>query len=701
MRVSSLIRPFRDPYVAFCSITIVVWLLAWLAAFHNIYGWLLDDEDTFYRFQIYAVGGKNFFDIHWFHAYMWFLMLPQMLFHFSVPSHVAPRAYFLTSEFRALILYTIFLHGAVLALLAWFFRRICSNRLVCGAAFLLIVTSPTLALYTPLLDSRYLSLLSVLPALILMLRESESGFVDSRWARWAFLLSGFLLGLGEDVHYECLYFSVPFAAVYWVQALWSGRRSIGRWRLFALFVVGLCAWIVPVQCLSLLFHPFGQSYIGTLLSQYSNQIPPYTRVENIAVWWKLFSSELGIPMMIAAVAGLIILLFDRLRPDYVSRFNALIIVVSAALFSAYLFESPTFPFYRMAFCYQFFYALSACIFAERAVSAIIRNAAARRVAFAAIIVGLAFIPTFLRTPAVFAAQQGLGAAVNAAYSGAGRGAVFFIDVTDSDAVPQAVISRSQFDALTKRDYLVTYFPVTFHFKYPDLFALLESIKPVARYPTLWCTREMWAQAPTFYGTRNWADEPENCDALVYRVEDIKRAALRPKLIVASVRADSSAMPSMSPKRIFARRQPSYGWYGMELWRIYWDMWVSAAKPGEHWVDIRFSKPEKLSRVTVVPPDFRVPPDFLWRGRQRDSNIAIETVGPNDRPNVVWEGRHLEGKVIINARFQPVTTSSLRVVLSQSPGPNQRVALKYVDFPEYNVMTAWDSVDQPGKPGPGK
>jgi hypothetical protein len=691
---------FRDPYTKFCASTIAVWLVAWLLSFRNIYGWLLDDEDTFYRFQYYAQGGTHYFDIPWFHAYMWFLMLPPLLLHWSVPSFSAPRAYGLTSEFRALILYTIVLHAIVLAMLAIFLRQLCSKRFVAGAAFLVVVTSPTLAFFTPLLDSRYLSLLAVLPAMTLMLKGARAEFIPNPTNHRLFLLCGFLLAVGEDIHYECLYLTVPFSAMFWALAVASDPRSRSRWRSFGLFVVGLCAWVVPVQGLSLVFHPFGQSYIGTLLSQYARQIPPYTRIENILTWWNVFTAEMGFPMMVAVGAGFILLLFNRFRPNYITRFDALVMLGASAIFTAYLLESPTYPFYRMAFGYQFFYAIMACVAVERLTHRLKKSVV--RVAISGLLVfAIIFVPSFLRTPPVFAGQQGLGAAVNTAYALAGKGRVFFIDMFDDDGMPQAVIDRKQFDAMSRGDYLVTYFPESFYFQYPDILALLEGIKPIASYPTLWCTREMWAEVPTFYGRRDWANEPAMCQARVYSVADIERAERRPVLRVKSVHADSSAMRSLDAKRIFAIRAPSLPWYGTELWSIYWDLWVSSASPGKHWVDVRFAKPAWVSQVILVPPDFRVPQDFLWHGRKRVANIDIEAIGPDSRRRTVWRGKHLEDQAIIKAAFPSTLMSSMRLVLWQPPGPNMRVGLKYVAFPQYRVTTSWNNRDFPGKPGPGK
>jgi hypothetical protein len=686
----------------FCFAAVVAWLCAWLAAFHNLYGWLVDDQNTFSRFQVYATGGENFLDISWFHAYMWFLMLPPLLFHWTIPSHVAARAYQATSQFRALILYTILLHALVLGLVAAFLRQLCRSAFVSGAAFLLVALSPTLALYTPFLDSRYLSLLAVLPALMLLIQGSRRGLDSSAAVLLFGFVPGLLLGIGEDIHYECLYLSAPFAALFWGMQLVGRWRTLAQWRGFLAFIAGLGTWVVPVQIISMLFHPFAGTYLGTLIAQYSRHMQPYAGAENIVTWWSLFLSEMGVPMMIAVAAGLVILTINKLRPEYVLKFDSLLIVACCGVFSLYLLVSQTFPFYRMVFGYQLFYALAACIFAERAARRVKLSAQFRVVLAALIVFVISIVPSMLRTPEVYLAQQGYGAAVNRAYADAGKGHVSFIDTFDDEANSKAIIDRAAFDRIPRRDDLVTYFPVSFHFKYPDLFALLENVRPVARYPTIWCTKEMWAQVPTFYGGRRWIDEPANCEARVYRVAEIRRLESRPTLKITDVRADSEATRSMGVRRILAKRTPSLGWHSFEMWNVYWDLWVSANTPGKHWVVIRFQTPERISRITLVPPEFRVPPDFIWQGRKRVSNIEIIAVTPSGRSYSVWSGSRLENRVIIKARFRAIVASSIRLELWQSPrGPNERVGLKYVYFPEYDQTTTWNNLDPPGRPGPGR
>jgi hypothetical protein len=306
----------------------------------------------------------------------------------------------------------------------------------------------------------------------------------------------------------------------------------------------------------------------------------------------------------------------------------------------------------------------------------------------------------IRTPEVFAAQQGYGKAINLAYRVGGQDHVKFISTFDIDSRPEAIISREQFERMSPSDYLVSYFPVSFHFKYPDLFALLFDTPPVASYRTLWCTREMWAQVPSFYGGRRWMDEPPNCEAQVYRVSDIRRASRGPRLTITSVEADSEAIPYLNARRVFALREPSLGWSGSDLWQPYWDLWTSLATPGPHWLKVRFASPAVIGKVTIVPPEFRVPPDFLWHGRVRFGNMQVYGTSPGGRERLLWQQHDLQNNVIFDATFPATTLTGVRFVLWQDPGPNPAVGIKYIRFPGFEQTTLWANHDPPGRPPPG-
>ncbi len=678
----------RDPYVYACAGLIALWLAAWLAVFGNIYGWLTDDAQSFYRIMIYERGGDNILDIQWFHAYMWFLMFLPWTFHWWIPSHDIPRTWSETGHFRALILYTIVLHAAFIGIVAYFLRTLCGNRAVCFAALVLFVTSPTYLLYSDLLDSRYLGLLAGVPAMIVLLGGFEALPLRANWRQLVlgFALPGFLVGVGQAVHYTELYFAGPISAVYWAFALrrWGPRAPLLQ-KLGA-YVAGILAWFAPVQWLSLQYHPFHDSMLGTLIFQVDNHLSPYGRIADFITWCQIFFDEMGLPMIVAVVAGAVILYRDDLRPDYVERTRARLIVVSTALACVYFVLTPTYPFYRQFSGLQMFFVLFAVVAIEHAVRrAPLRTGAQRVAAAAALYAAVAFLPSVLRGPEVFIAQQGLGRAVNFAFAAAKTPArVYYMATYDWDVHPHALLSRADFDRLGAGDVLVTDYPIFYHVKYPDIFALLHDVKPAASYPTEWCTQETWAELRSYFAFRKWWMEPENCDAQVYLMSDVKRYLARRKpLRVAAVTADSAFAPRYDPSRVLALRNPALplddNYFGREMFD---DLWASREFGSEsHWVQLTFAEPAPIGAVTIVPPDFMAPPNFDHNGRVRTMRIlgAASAFGPWQQ---LWAESGLENDAIFTATFPTHVLSRMRFVIDAQGTYADIGALEYIDFPGY-------------------
>lgn len=645
---------------------------------------------TFYRIQLYERGGSSLFDIQWFHAYMWFLMFLPWTLHWSIPSHVIPRAWNHTPEFRALILYTIVLHAILLIIVARFLRVLCKLPLIAIGAFLLLITSPTVLLYSDLLDSRYLGLLAGLPALLILIAQ-EPGLRKhaTRKVLLAFFFSGFLIGVGQAIHYTELYLCGPFALVYFVPALLPRFRTAAIWKRLGAFVAGLVAWFGPVQWLSLQYHPFKDSMIGTLIFQVDNHLSPYSRLTNLATWWHILIDEMGIPMMIAVVAGSVILIRDRWRPAYFTRVHARLAVWTSVIACAYFAWTPAFPFYRQLSGLQLFFALFAVVAIERAASRLRHMGSPIYIgAIATMYIAVAFLPSFVRGPEVFVAQQGLGRAVNLAYARASNpDRVHFMATYDWDPNPKAILSRADFDALRDDDYIVTDYPIFYHVKYPDIFALLYDTKPIGAFPTEWCTQEIWAELRSYFWFRRWYDEPANCEAQVFRVADFRAAERGTPLSVSQVTADSTLTPQQGPDRVLALRNPSGplddNYFGREL---YSDQWVSNEQPGPHWLQVTFAKAARIGAVTVVPPDWIVPPDFLYTGRFRiDSLKILGDEGNGFRQ--LWYGHNLENDVIFTATWAPVSIRRMRFVIEQhGPPANHAAALMYLRFPGYVVTS---------------
>lgn len=680
----------KSPYVVASSALILTWLALWLASFHNLYGWLTDDATVFSRVVLYERGGENIFDIQWFHAYMWLVLFLPWTFHWTVPSHDMPRAWQRTAEFRALILYVIFLHAIFLAIVAYFFRTVCKNALLCFGAFVLFVTSPTLLEYADLLDSRFLGLLAGLPSALILMHQFPSiqSAVSRKRILLGFFLAGFLLAVGQAIHYTEWYFNGPLSAAYWVLALSSNWRSSQTWRKLTTYVAGIVAWFAPVQWLSLRYHGFGESMIGTMIFQVDNHLSPYGRGEDFVIWLQVFRDAMGLPMIVAVACGAVVLSFDRLRPAYIGKFHAQLMVWTTVIASAYFLATPAFPFYRQVSGLQLFYALFAMVAIERSVWWISRTFSSigfgGRIAIGTLLfLAVAFVPSVLRGSEVFAAQQGLGRAVNYAYERASAGHVFFIATYDWDEHPKALVSRADFDRLSASDYIVTDYPIFFHVKYPDLFALMHDTKPLASFPTLWCTQENYAELRAFFAFRRWDEEPENCESQVFSVAQLRAEAAKAPLEVTSIRADSTLSASHAAERALAIRNPQTGlddnYFGRGMFD---DLWASKASSGTHWIEVTFARPEVLGAVTIVPADFKGPPDYKNVGR-----IASLTLLANDRPGAalkpVWSGRDLENDAIFTATFAARRIATLRFEIATGAG-NGVACLEYIRFPGHTV-----------------
>jgi hypothetical protein len=680
VQLPSRTRFFRSPYVVACAVLIVLWLVAWLVSFPNIYGWLTDDIYQFARIEQYETGGKNLFDIQWFHAYDWLIVYLPWQLHWSVPSHMVPQAWARTGEFRAFILYIIVLHAALLGVIAAFLAQLCRNRVVCLGALILFMTSPTFMFYSDLLDSRYLGLLAGIPAIMILLARFETINQATSWWKLGrdYVLPGFLVGLGQSLHYTTLYFCLPIVAVYGVVAL-VRYRSLRTFLNLALFVVGLLCWFVPVQVLSLAYEPFPTSMLGVIIGQVTALHSQYDKLADLASWVHFFYEDMGVPMMIAVVAGAVLLARDRTRPSYVARVHAQVMIWSSALAVAYLVITPSVAFYRQLSAYQIFFMLFAVVAIDLAVSRLRAGGIlARRAVGVAAMLLIAFVPSLLRMPEVFVDAQGLGRAVNRAHQVAGKGNVVFIEFYDIDVHPDAIIARSDLAGLGDDDVIVTDFPTLYFAKFPDLLALFHDARPVASYPTEWCSVENWVEERTYWQFRRYHDEPESCHAQVYRVRDLRRAAQGTPLPVASLAASSTLSPDNQPALVFTERHPpvpiDYRLPCCNRFPFMRDIWSSLPVPGPHWLEVSFAHPATIGRATIVLPNYFAPPGFTQVARPLQIRVlgAASADGPL---RLLWASSgDVRDSEVVTAAFAPASLARVRFELVQPPSLSEDAAI---------------------------
>jgi hypothetical protein len=698
--------PLNYWYWATFTALIVVWLSAWLLSFHNIYGWFTDDIDQFTRISQYESGGSNLLDIMWFHAYDWFIALLPLLFHWSIPSHMMPRAWSNTGQFRAFILYVIVLHALILGLIACLLNEMCRNRVAALAALVLFMTSPTFVFYADLLDSRYLGLLAGIPAILIMLKAYPT-IGEPRPLRQtliSFFLPGFLFGLGQSIHYTLTYFAGPLAFVYWCSAI-SGRWKDARvWQCACWFFSGVLFWFVPVEALSLWFHPFPQSMLGILWSQVHALSSDYGKISDLASWVHFILDDMGLTMMVLVAIGAVILCRNDLRPTYISRFYARLMLWSSFIAVAYLVITPAIALYRQLSMYQIFFMLFVAVAIEVLTRPALAAGWTARGALACVLfVAAAWVPSVERMPPVFIDAQGLGRAVNTAYTLAGdKGRVYFIEFYDDDLYPFAIISRQDLEMLKPSDVVVTDFPTIFFGKYPDIFALLHDAGTAASYPTEWCTVENWVEQRTYWDFRRYQDEPESCNAQVYRVSDIRRAARGEPLRVASLKADSTLADWFSPSWVFVPREPQIPAdraYCCNQLSVFNETWASGAKTRDHWFEVSFKGRYKIGAVTVVPANYFAPGfDNVARPRA----VTIYGLDRQGGKQFLWRSDHVRDLAIFTATFRPSVVSGIRLEMEQPPtqdqghaiafeqrlSPSPVTGIEFLRFPGYSVMYDW-------------
>ena len=267
--------------------------------------------------------------------------------------------------------------------------------------------------------------------------------------------------------------------------------------------------------------------------------------------------------------------------------------------------------------------------------------------------------------------------------------------------PHSIVARHDFDHLKPGDYLVTVFPTTYFVKYPDIFALMHETKPVASFPTEWCTHENWVEERTYWEFRRYQDEPESCNSQVYSVKALRQTEATRSLKVATLDADSSLSPDLQPFWVFTLRNPRVpinNFVGsFNRGPVFEDLWSSAETPGPHWIEMSFATPATIGSATIVPVNYLAPPLYAKVGRPQ----SVQIYGSSSRRgplHLLWSGDGLRDDAIVSANFAPLTLAKVRFVLTQ-PKPDdwdraiitsQRLpatlnsAIEYIHFPGYSV-----------------
>jgi hypothetical protein len=679
-------NPMARAYTVAAIVICAAWFAIWLFAFPNVYGWLTTDAEMFDSFVALHKAPSSAAAV-FSSIYYWLDAFVPLSLHAALPSHQVPRLWHATGTFRALAACSILIYGATLGICAWFLRDVAGDPLVALLALCLLFCTPTLWFLAPLLDPRFAALLVLLPIALVPLRANGMPLRNAGDAVLRYSLPGALFGVALWFDQSTIVFVACFSLALGVTMLRDRALADGgRRTLF--YALGIAVWLVAGEVLSVSGTPFGRSFWFALVGQPS-ALTPFAKYLDLGEWLREFRTQMGLPMMLACAIGIASTLSRRWRPGYAAGTALTILAWTATLAGVWVALGGGRASYAQFATLQPLYALFAAIGIERSVS--LAAPFARRARFAVLavlLVATTWIPAS-RSLDALSSHEGLGRAIAAAVKAGGAGHLYFVPTYDWDRNARAVLSREQMDALRDDDYLVTDYPLDFFLKYPDLLALFHDTAPAAAFPTEWCAREAYAERATFLGYRKWYDEPEICQSRVYRVGDLRRAMLGTPLPVASVRADSVNLPSQTPRRVFARRDPkppfdsAYG--DIRLASDVWEAKPIALQwyeeiPAPHWLEISFVSSARIGSVTIVPPAYTYVGGFN----------ALEVFGalaPNP-PHLLWSGSNLDDDAVIDATFPPQRLSRLRIVI-RSQGHDAEMsygAIAAVRFPGFRVET---------------
>ena len=225
---------------------VLAYATLWLGHFQAVYGWIMDDYSVEWTKGLATIQDwRHAFD-PWNALQLSFYLITYLPLKLglSLPSYPLPVLGEQTGQFRFLLLYTVFLHTALLVVWAWFAAAVTGNRLAALLSLALFATSPTLTLWTPQPESRLLGLPFALVGVWLLLRFG-TGPAPAGWRQTGlYFLAGSLFGLAQAIHYTALYLIAPVCLVFWLLRLrYQGRRAVcGARRWPSALVASGCMW---------------------------------------------------------------------------------------------------------------------------------------------------------------------------------------------------------------------------------------------------------------------------------------------------------------------------------------------------------------------------------------------------------------------------------------------------------------------------
>jgi hypothetical protein len=514
----------RAYWLLVCAL-IAAYLAVWLVHFHYVYGVVMDDLSVYLKAQMAVANWRAAFTPqNVLHPFFLLVADPPLLSGQRLPSFPVPLLNESTGQFRFFLLYTVFLHAALLLTWAWLAPRLTQRRLIALLSLLLFSTSPTLIFWSPKPDSRLLGVPFILIGLALLLRLGRAASRPSEAATILAFLAGSLFGLAQAIHYTSFYLFVPLALVFWALWLWPRRRLASAWDAALCFAVGAVWLHALLEAIStfVIGLPLDKGVTATLFELRGVHTSPWSRQENLAIWGEIFASQMGLLLLAAIVVGWALYLRQALREYRVGRLAPLVVALGVPLALLYLAASGSMPFFRQTSVLQPFLFVFAAV-AIVAAGERLRGRGALRLGVATVLLVLVGAVQWQQAAAVFQAHQALGRALEWTYARADSAAIVWLPLGTAEAGLNVADPAAL--AASPARYVISYFPYGLVLSRGDLRPCLEATAPLAVWPSFYATDTVWAEAKAF-GHHDLRLDAMLRDVRVLDIADLRAALAR-------------------------------------------------------------------------------------------------------------------------------------------------------------------------------
>jgi hypothetical protein len=499
-------RPFepraRERWYWICTAVVIgCYALVWIANFKYVYGWLEDDWCTYLKGMATLQDPKDAFLVraNLLQPYFFLFSYLPLRLGLRLPSIPIPVFGNDTGLFRGLLFFTMCYHIVIAFSWAWLAEKLSWRRSAAFLSTVFLLLSPEYVLWTPQPDTRIVGLPLVLVGMWLHLRGPEAKPRDAFFA-------GILFSLANNLHYTSMYLTVPAAIVFF--GLDAMRRWYRQefWRTWLGFAAGLGGVIALLELLSHYWvgRTFNNGVLVSLFSQYETHGVTVPRSQIVPLWAEFANNLIGLPMLLAGVAGMAILIRRR---------ASLALVAICCLGGAMILLSGSIPFFRQTSLLQpFLFLFAAVAIAECA--SLVKPTALRITSLVALAVVVTAIPA-VRSYEAFQAHLGLGRTLYWVDEHRGNRRICWLFKRVAEYLPVEYLSTYSPD-----DWVV----VKFSWFSSELAGPLSRVRPLASFPGIWGTEICYGETFAWNHTDLRKDSVFT-ETRVYRVGDVT-AALR-------------------------------------------------------------------------------------------------------------------------------------------------------------------------------